>query len=52
MNIPKSKKTKPAKGQKVKEKPTDAVSGQDGQEDLKNSGLPDVDLKKFMGCGG
>ncbi len=51
MNNPKSKPEKET-GQTKKDKKDDAKTQPVPDEAKETIGLPDVDLKKFLGCGG
>lgn len=52
MNIPKPKKRKSnQKNERKKEVQNSEDSNKETKNEL-NVGLPDIDLKKFLGCGG
>jgi hypothetical protein len=52
MNIPKPKKQKPANKEEKKKEVQDSEELNEEPEHEPNVGLLDVDLKKFLGCGG
>lgn len=52
MNIPKSKKQKAANKEEKKKEVQDSEELNEEPEDEPKVGLPDLDLKKFLGCGG
>ena len=52
MNIPKPKKQKPVKKDDKSQGTLDLKKSYEKTEEEPAAGLPDVDFKKFLGCGG